>query len=136
MPISTVIGVLAALIGSTATLLAAWVYIRSKRPEKRELLRGLLAIIVIMAFILGLAVLISRVTRISINGQETIPVPGLPAPASPPMPASTATLMPTPTSTKTPPPTLAPTPTSGLTPTPTAGGTPTPPPTPTSAPTP
>jgi hypothetical protein len=127
MPISTVIGMLAALIGSTATLLAAWGYVHSKRPKKREVLGAVLAISVIVTALVGLAVLISQFTTISVNGQQTIPVPGFPPPASP-VPASTST------------PVLAPTltPTSALTPTPTSTFTasPTSPPSPTVAPTP
>jgi hypothetical protein len=146
MPISTVLGLLAALIGSTATLLAAWVYIRSQRPPKQELFRTGLIVIIIMVSILGLAVLISRATSLSINGQEIVPVPGVPTsvstsiPVSTPIPGSTPTagLTPTPTAGLTPTPTagLTPTPTAGLTPTPTAGLTPTSAPTSTPAPTP
>jgi hypothetical protein len=134
MTISSVIGLLAALIGSTATLLAAWTYIRSQHPPKGELLRATLAIIIIMSAIFGLAVVISRAS-IKINGQETIPVPGLPAPPQS-VPASTPTSTPTPTPTPTPTlvpspqpspvstPTLAPTP--AVTPTPTTAAGPTP----------
>jgi hypothetical protein len=108
MPISTVIGMLAALIGTTATLLAAWGYLHSKRPAKREVLGALLAIIVIMTSLVGLAVLISRLTTISVNGQQTIPVPGLPPPANS-APASTSTVPPTPTPTAALTPTASPT---------------------------
>jgi hypothetical protein len=117
MPISTVIGVLAALIGTTATLLAAWGYIHSKRPAKREILGALLAIIVIMTSLVGLAVLISRLTTISVNGQQTIPVPGFPPPTNP-VPASTSTSTRTPTPTPTPTSSPSPTATPILTPTP------------------
>src|SRR5438874_329112 len=69
MRISDVIGLFAALIGSTAVLLAAWEYIHSKRPAKRELLGALLTIMIILACILGLAVAISQAT-IRINGHQ------------------------------------------------------------------
>src|SRR6266568_1778659 len=117
MTISAVIGLLAALIGSTATLLAAWAYIRSQHPPKGELLRTVLIIVIIMVSILGLSLLISRATHISINGLEGSPVPG----GSTSIPGSTPGLTPTPTPTSG----VTPTPTSGVTPTPTSGATPT-----------
>ena len=80
MPISQVIGILGSLIGTTATLLGAWVYIQTKRPPKMELLTAGIVIGVILVTIVGLAVLISRETNISINGQKTIPVPTVPVP--------------------------------------------------------
>jgi hypothetical protein len=123
MTISSVIGLLAALIGSTATLLAAWTYIRSQHPPKGELFRATLAII-IMSAIFGIAVGISRAT-IKINGQETIPVPGLPAPTQA-VPASTPTSTLTPTATPTPTPSPQPSPVSTPTLTPTPAVTPTP----------
>lgn len=130
MPISTVIGLLAALIGSTATLLGAWVYIRSQRPSKRELFHATITVTIIMAIILGLAVLISRATTISINGQQTLPLPPVSVPGFPnsgkptpspmltptPSPTQTPTLSPSPTQTPTPPP--SPSPTSPPAPTP------------------
>ncbi len=123
MTISAVIGLLAALIGSTATLLAAWAYIRSQHPPKGELLRTVLIIVIIMVSILGLSLLISRATRISINGLEGSPVPGgsTAIPGSTSIPGSTPGLTPTPTPTSG----VTPTPTSGVTPTPTSGATPT-----------
>ena len=134
MPLSTAIGLLAGLIGSTATLLAAWVYIRSQHPPKGELFRTALIITIIMVTILGLAVLISHASRISINGLETTPVPGVPTSVSTAIPVSTSI----PGSTPTPTPTAGQTPTVGQTPTagqtPTVGQTPTPAPTPTSHP--
>jgi cytoskeletal protein RodZ len=129
MPISTVIGMLAAIIGTTATLLAAWGYIHSKRPAKREVLGALLVIILIMTGLLSVAVMISRLTTISVNGQQTIPVPGFPPPGKP-VPASTST------STRTPTPTLTPTPTSSPSPTATPILTPTPVPSPSAIPSP
>src|SRR2546427_8266378 len=119
MRISDVIGLFAALIGSTAVLLAAWEYIHSKRPAKRELLGALLTIMIILACILGLAVAISQ-APIRINGQQTIPVPGFPpadtpvpasTPRSPPLssPTSVATSTPLPTATSSPSPTSTPT---------------------------
>ncbi|GAC1404756.1 MAG: hypothetical protein NVSMB49_23530 [Ktedonobacteraceae bacterium] len=107
MRISDVIGLFAALIGSTATLLTAWAYIRSHRPPKGELFRAILAITVIMVGILSLAVFVSRST-IQVNGQNTISVP---APAVPGFIAprgTTPTLAPTSISTT--PPTLSPSP--------------------------
>src|SRR5947209_19717582 len=80
MTISSAIGLLAALIGSTATLLGAWAYFRSHHPPKREIFSAVLTITVIMVFILGLAVFISRATAIKINGKETLPLPTVPAP--------------------------------------------------------
>src|SRR6266581_6138276 len=79
MTISSAVGLLAALIGSTATLLGAWAYFRSQHPPKRELFRVALVIIVIMVCILGVAVFIARATAIKINGTETLPVPTVPA---------------------------------------------------------
>jgi hypothetical protein len=125
MSISTVIGMLAALIGTTATLFAAWGYIHSKHPTKREVLGALLAVLVIMTSLVGLAVVVSRFTTISVNGQQTLPVPGF-LPPDKPVPASTPTLAGTP----------IPTPTPAPTPTPTPTGTPTPALSPTASPSP
>ena len=80
MTISSAVGLLAALIGSTATLLGAWAYFLSQHPPKRELFRVALVIIVIMVCILGVAVFIARATAIKINGKETLPLPTVPAP--------------------------------------------------------
>jgi hypothetical protein len=133
MPISSVIGLLAALIGATATLLGAWAYIRTQHPPKGELFRAGLAVTLIMAAIFGLAVLISRATSIKINGQENIPIPGLPAPpGTTPAPVSTATPTPvptpsaSPTSTPTSTPTSVPSPVSSPPPTPTSISSPAP----------
>src|SRR5438067_6392215 len=82
MTISSAIGLLAALIGSTATLLGAWAYFRSQHPPKRELFQVALVITVIMVCILGVAVFISRATAIKINGKETLPLPTVPAPGN------------------------------------------------------
>ena len=118
MTISSAIGLLAALIGSTATLLGAWAYFRSQHPPKRELFRVALVIIVIMVCILGVAVFIARATAIKINGTETLPVPTVPAnpgnsnpgqPAGQPVAPSTVTPSPVPTSISTPTPSLSPT---------------------------
>ncbi len=108
MSINNVIGVIAALIGTTATLLGAWAYIRSQHTPKKDMLRAALAIAVIMIGILGCAVAISHVTTgITVNGQKTIPVPSflfLPAsgtttptlsPSLAPTPVSTPTSFPT-----------------------------------------
>lgn len=110
MRINDVIGLFAALVGSTTTLLGAWAYIRSKHPTKKEVLRASLAVTVIMITILGFAVAISHATTIKVNGQETIPVPaflvpGLPASGTTtpaPIPASTPTLSPISSPTSTP----------------------------------
>ena len=128
MSISSAIGLLAALIGSTATLLAAWAYLRSQHPPKQELFRVAVTITIIMVCILGLAVLISRAS-IKVNGQENLPLPLVPAPGSPapgsptpgsptPSPTSTPTLTPSPSPTLTPSPLPSPSPI--LTPSPTA----------------
>ena len=122
MTISSAVGLLAALIGSTATLLGAWAYFRSQHPPKRELFRVALVIIVIMVCILGVAVFIARATAIKINGTETLPVPTVPAnpgnsnpgqpagqPAAPSAAPSTVTPSPVPTSISTPTPSLSPT---------------------------
>ncbi len=118
MTISSAVGLLAALIGSTATLLGAWDYFRSQHPPKRELFRVALVIIVIMVCILGVAVFIARATAIKINGTETLPVPTVPAnpgnsnpgqPAGQPVAPSTVTPSPVPTSISTPTPSLSPT---------------------------
>ena len=122
MTISSAVGLLAALIGSTATLLGAWAYFRSQHPPKRELFRVALVIIVIMVCILGVAVFIARATAIKINGTETLPVPTVPAnpgnsnpgqpasqPAGQPVAPSTVTPSPVPTSISTPTPSLSPT---------------------------
>lgn len=123
MPISQVIGILGSLVGTTATLLGAWAYIRSKRPPKTELLIAGLVVGVILVVILGIAVLISRETNISINGQKTIPVavPGLPGPSQPgpgPAPTSTPTLSPTSTPSAAPSPSTSPTASPSVSPTP------------------
>src|SRR6266516_6958792 len=124
MPISQVIGILGSLIGTTATLLGAWAYIRTKRPPKMELLTAGIVVGVILVTILGLAVLISRETNISINGQKTIPVPTVPVPVpglpgpSQPGPSPTSTPTPSPTSTPSPAPSPSPTPAPSLSPTP------------------
>ncbi len=112
MRISDVIGLLGALIGSTATLVAAWAYIRSKNPPKGELLRAAFAITVILASILALAVIVSRATTIKINGQDTLPVPPLSVPVFPAPGGTTPTRAPTPTLAPipSPSPTLAPSP--------------------------
>ena len=117
MTISSAVGLLAALIGSTATLLGAWAYFRSQHPPKRELFRVALVIIVIMVCILGVAVFIARATAIKINGTETLPVPTVPAnpgqpagqPTGQPAAPSTVTPSPVPTSISTPTPSLSPT---------------------------
>src|SRR2546429_4375752 len=119
MAISQAIGILGSLVGTTATLLGAWAYIRSKRPPKTELLIAGLVVGVILVVILGIAVLISRETNISINGQKSVPVPvipvavpGLPGPSQPgpgPAPTSTPTLSPTSTPSAAPSPSTSPT---------------------------
>ncbi|GAC1453582.1 MAG: hypothetical protein PVS3B3_23840 [Ktedonobacteraceae bacterium] len=138
MSISSVIGLIAALIGSTATLLTAWAYIRSQHPPKGEVFRATLAIIVIMIGILGFAVFVSRAT-ITINGQNTISAPSFPAPGfipptrgTTPTPTSTSLSTPTPTPTLTPSPTLSPSPSSSPTGGPLPSSTPTISPSPTS----
>ena len=152
MPIGSVVSLLAGLIGSIGTLLAAWAYIHSQHPSKRELFRAALVISIFTASILGLAVLISRATSISINAQQTLPrsptptptlpsvpapgflVPGEPTPSPKVTPSSSPKLTPTPSST------LTPTPSSTLTPSSTSAPTPfpspalTPSPSPTSVP--
>ena len=121
MTISSAVGLLAALIGSTATLLGAWAYFRSQHPPKRELFRVALTIIVIMACILGVAVFIARATAITINGKQTLPLPTVPAsgnpnptqpagqPAGQPPVSSTVTPSPVPTSISTQTPSPSPT---------------------------
>jgi hypothetical protein len=120
MSINNVVGLFAALIGTTATLLGAWAYIRSQHTPKKEMFRAALAITVIMICILGCAVAISHATTITVNGQDTIPVPrffGLSTPGtSTPTLSHTPTLTPTPTSSPTSTPTLTPTPTLTSTP--------------------
>lgn len=114
MSINNVVGLFAALIGTTATLLGAWAYIRSQHTPKKEMLRAALAITVIMICILGCAVAISHATTITVNGHDTIPIPrffGLSTPGT-----STPTLTSTPTSSPTSTPTLTPTPTLTSTP--------------------
>ncbi|GAC1389808.1 MAG: hypothetical protein NVS4B11_11900 [Ktedonobacteraceae bacterium] len=134
MSISSVIGLLAALIGSTATLLTAWAYIRSQHPPKGEVFRAVLAITVIMIGILGFAVFVSRAT-ITINGQNTISAPSFPAPGFV-APTRGTTPTPTPTSLSTSTPTLAPSPTLSASPSPSPAGDPSPSSTPTLAPSP
>ena len=137
MRISDVIGLLAALLGSTATVFVAWGYIRAQRPSKRELFRVTLTVTVIMVCILSFAVLISRASTIKINNQENIPLgplvpggttpaPGLtpspspsPSPTVTPSPSSTPTS--SPSSTSTPSPTLTPLPSPAATATKTGG---------------
>ncbi len=141
MSIGSVISLLAALIGLFGTLLAAWVYIRSQHLSKREIFRAALVISIITASILGLAVLISRATTISINGQQTLPrsptpvstQPSVPAPGflAPGEPTPSPKLTPSPSSTLTPSPSpaLTPSPSSTLTPSPSPALTPSPSPT-------
>jgi hypothetical protein len=132
MTISNAIGLLAALIGSTATLLGAWAYLRAQRLPKRELFRVASTITAIMVCILGIAVFMSQATTIKIKGQETIPLPLVPTKVVPtpdsPRPAYPIT-SPTLTSTPKPAHTLTPTsttlPTSALTPTVTPSPSPT-----------
>jgi len=110
MTISSAVGLLAALIGSTATLLGAWAYFRSQHPPKRELFRVALVIIVIMVCILGVAVFIARATAIKINGTETLPVPTVPANPGNSNPGNSNPGQPAvPTSISTPTPSLSPT---------------------------
>jgi hypothetical protein len=97
MTINNVVGLFAALIGSTATLLGAWAYIRSQHPPRGKMIRAALAITVIMIGILGAAVIISRATSITVNGQKTIPVPYFLAPVTTPTPTPNSTSLPTPT---------------------------------------
>ena len=118
MRISDVIGLLAALIGSTATVFVAWGYIRAQRPSKRELFRITLTITIIMVCILSFALLISRASTIRINGQENIPfgpvAPGRTTPSPTvtpsPSPSPSPTVTPSPSSTSTPSPTPLPSP--------------------------
>ena len=97
MPISQVIGLFAGLIGTTATLVGAWAYIRAHRPPKKELLHASLVITLIMIGILGCAIVISNATSIKINGHTTVPVPNFLAPASPTSGTTTPTSSSTPT---------------------------------------
>ena len=115
MTINNVVGLFAALIGSTATLLGAWAYIRSQHPPRGKMIRAALAITVIMIGILGTAVIISRATTITVNGKDTLPIPAFLAPA----PTSTSTPTLTPNSISLPTPKAVPSPTQQL-PTPTA----------------
>src|SRR5712691_5414427 len=129
MRINDVIGLLAALIGSTATVFVAWGYIRAQHPSRRELFRITLTVTVIMVCILSFAVLISRASSIKINGQENIPIGPLvpsgttPAPGLTPLPSPTPspTVTPSPSSTPTLSPTLTPLPSPAATPTKTGG---------------
>ncbi len=142
MPIGNVISLLAALIGLFGTLLGAWVYIRSQHLSKREIFRAALVISIITASILGLAMLISRATTISINGQQTLPRSPTPAPTRPSVPApgflAPGEPTPSPKLTPSPSPKLTPSPLSTLTPSPSPAPTPFPSPalTPTSLPSP
>ena len=113
LTMSSALGLLAALIGTTATLLAAWGYLRNQHPTKKELFRVTLTIIIIMVAIFSMAVLISRAT-ISVNGQQTIPAPPISGPDFPTPLVITPTSTPTPTLTPTP----APSPTPSSSPTP------------------
>jgi hypothetical protein len=130
MPIGSVISLLAALIGLFGTLLAAWVYIRSQHLSKREIFRATLVISIITVGILGLAVLISRATTISINGQQTLPRSPTPAPTRPSVPApgflAPGEPTPSPKLTPSPSPKLTPSPSSTLTPSPSPALTPSP----------
>ena len=140
MPLGSVISLLAGLIGSIGTLLAAWVYIHSQHPSKRELFRAALVISIFTASILGLAVLISRTTTISINGQQTLPRSPTPAPSRPSVPApgflAPGEPTPSPKLTPSPSPKLTPSPSSTLTPSPSPVLTPSPSPAPTPFPSP
>ena len=142
MPIGSVISLLTALIGLIGTLLGVWVYIRSQHPSKGELFRAALVISILTASILGLAVLISHATTISINGQQTLPRSPTPAPTRPSVPApgflAPGEPTPSPKLTPSPSPKLTPSPSSTLTPSPSPVLTPSPSPalTPTSLPSP
>ena len=124
MRISDVIGLLAAVIGTTATLFSAWGTFRSKHSGKKEISRAVLIVTIIIALIFGFAVLVSRATTIKINGTDTIPVgpvvpggttpaPGLtPSPTVTPSPSATPSSSPivTPSPSATPSPETPPTP--------------------------
>ena len=103
MTISTAISLLSALIGSVATLAAAWRYLRSHHPPKGELLRTGVTVVIIMVGIFGIALLISNFTSIQINGQRDVPLPPIFAPhstpsSSTPIPSSSPIAKPTTTS--------------------------------------
>src|SRR3954451_13196273 len=135
MRISDVIGLLAALLGSTATVFVAWGYIRAQRPSKRELFRVTLTVTVIMVCILSFAVLISRASSIKINNQENIPLGPLVPSGTTPAPGLTPSPSPTPSPTVIPSPSSTPTSSPSSTPTPSPSSTLTPVPPPAATPT-
>jgi hypothetical protein len=111
MHVQDVVGLCAALIGSTATLVTAWSYLRTHRPPKGELLRVLVVITVVMASILGIAVFISRQTTITVNGQSILPLHGLPAPLKvTPIPSLLPSVTPSPLPSPSPSPSVTPSP--------------------------
>ncbi len=97
MRLNDIIGLFAALIGTTTTLLGAWSYVRNHNTKK-EMIRGATAVVAIMVVILGSAWLISEATTIKVNGQEKVPIPGFLAPkdgTTTPTPASNSNQSPT-----------------------------------------
>lgn len=145
MSFSTAIILVGSIIGTTATVLGAWFYIRSKHPPKGEVIRAGITVFIIITGLVGIATFISFSTTIIINGQKNIPLPLSPTPRLPLSPTPglsvpaitnpTAALTPTPTLTavprRGPTPTPAPIPTATLTSTPTLTAVPTQTPTPT-----
>src|ERR1051326_171005 len=100
MTISTAVSLLSALIGSVATLLAAWGYLRTHRPHKGELLRIGGTITVIMVGFFGISLLISNFISIEMNGQKRVRVPpafehSFSARAPSPSPATVPSVKPT-----------------------------------------
>ncbi len=129
---SNAIGLLAAIIGLTATTHGALKYLSSSERSKKERLGAVAVVVVIMAVVIGVSAGVSYATAATPVGQQRIPVPFVPTeaptsnPASPQTdptasPASTATpqfsptsaAMPTSTSTAAPEPTVTPTPKHG-----------------------
>jgi len=130
---SNAIGLLAAIIGLTATIHGSLKYLSSSERSKKERLGAVAVVVVIMGVVIGVSAGVSYATASTPVGQQRIPVPFVPTavptaptanPASPQTdptasPASTPTPTPqlSPTSASTP--TAAPEPT--VTPTPKHG---------------
>jgi hypothetical protein len=127
---SNAIGLLAAIIGLTATSHGALKYLSSSERSKKERLGAVALVVVIMAVVIGVSAGVSYATASTPVGQQRIPVPFVPTaaptanPAYPQIdptasPAVTPTPQLSPTSAATATPTAAPEPT--VTPTPRHG---------------
>jgi hypothetical protein len=125
---SNAIGLLAAIIGLTATIHGALKYLSSSERSKKERLGAVAVVVAILAVVIGVSAGVSYATASTPVGQKTIPVPFVPtavptAPTANPAypqktdPTASPVLTPTPTPTPQLSPTSAATTTSMSTPT-------------------